>query len=189
LTKQTIELEKQVIDQNQYDRNRQIELWNLPPELIKDKSQEALKREAATLLSLTQPTDAPVLPSQIDVVHKLKKEGNIIVELTSRTLQAKVLKGRKTLKEKTKQDTLKAKKCGKLSVVESLCQEYKKLDYACRMISKKNQDTRSFFFNRKLFLVRSVEGQDKFHRISHISDLYALYGDTLVDGLFKKDGE
>ena len=182
LTKRTIALETHLNEQNQYARNRQLELWKLDNDKIKNMNQDELKKEAADILSLVVEDDptTKIEPSDIDVVHKLKRDGNIIIELKSRTLQSKVLRARKSLKGK--KERLAARSCPRLSVVESMCQEYKRLDYICRRLVKDGDAVRTFFFNRKLFLIRLNDGNEQFIQVKHICDLENIYGEYKIKG-------
>ena len=67
-----------------------------------------------------------------------------------------------------------------MSVVESMCHEYKRLDYACRMLVKSNDLEKTFFFNRKLHVVKNGEHQ----LITHLADLYDMFGLEKIDRLF-----
>ena len=131
-----------------------------------------MKEKVATILSIT---DTKVVASDIDVVHAMKKEGRIIMELNRRTLRHDVLKTRKNLKNKKSE--LKDVNCPKLSVVESMVLEFKRLDYICRQLVKKKLFEKSFFFNVKLHT--EVNGSHKL--ITHIVDLIDLFGCDVVD--------
>ena len=122
-------------------------------------------------------TGAKVDTSQIDKCHRLKKESSVIVEFKCRDQRDPILLGRKKLKHKKAElERLAAKD---VIISESLCWTYKKLDFLCRKLKseKKCQDT--WFFNGKLFLV-TVEEEKK--QITHIDDLFALYGEETVLG-------
>ena len=67
------ELERDNLNNSQYLRRRQIEIWNLP---TASTDASDLKKEVAALLSLT---DVPVAPGDLDICHKLKKEGRVIM--------------------------------------------------------------------------------------------------------------
>ena len=172
-------MEKKLIQANQYGRRRQIELWNLPKDFHK-KSTPYLKSEVASLLSLT---GEEVNATHIDTVHGLKKPGNVIVELTTRTLHGKILRGRKNLKNA--KDNLRNLNCPKLSIVKSMSHEYKKLDFVCRRLAKDKLIHKTFFFNRKLHVI-AKEGDKEHEFIGHISDLYALFGEDVINNYLKK---
>ena len=104
--------------------------------------------------------------------------GQIIIEFGRRDLQTNILKARKNFKnEKVELGKLE---CPKLSVVKSMCHEYKRLDYACRMLVKSNDLEKTFFFNRKLHVVKNGEHQ----LITHLADLYDMFGPGKIDCLF-----
>ena len=166
-----LQLERQANNDGQYLRKRQIELWNLPDETI---NAHDLKAQAATLLSLT---GVPVAENDIDVAHRMKKSGQIIVELKSATHQFDILKNRKELKHKKTE--LSNNHCPKLSIVESMSYEYKRLDYICRKLVKDSKLEKSFFFNRKLHVVH--EGAHKL--IGHTVDLVGLFSEEVINGI------
>ena len=172
LTGRVIQLERESTEANQYARRRQIEMWNLPADITKlEANSTKMKEECAAILSLT---GEAVTTADIDIVHSLKKEGRLIMELTRRDLQSNILRKRKNLKEK--KTSLAAKKCPKLSICESLCYEYKKLDYICRQLQKKELCEKTFFFNRKLHMVKD----GVYFTISHVDDLHKKFGKDVI---------
>ena len=128
-------------------------------------------------------TGEDVTATHIDTVHGLKKSGNVIVELTTRTLHGKILRGRKNLKNA--KDNLRNLNCPKLSIVKSMSHEYKKLDFVCRRLAKDKLIHKTFFFNRKLHVI-AKEGDKEHEFIGHISDLYALFGEDVIKNYLKK---
>ena len=96
------------------------------------------------------------------------------MELDTRDLQGRILRARKNLK--TKKTTLAANNCPSLSVVESMCPEYKQLDYICRQLLKRKIIEKTFFFNRALHI--EVEGEHT--TISHTQDLVRLFGEEVI---------
>ena len=94
LNKRLNDNERTANNNAQYARRRQIELWNLPS-TITDATD--LKTEAAKILSHT---GVAVMDNEIDVVHKLKKKGTIILELHNCTKRDAILRARKTLTNK-----------------------------------------------------------------------------------------
>jgi len=89
LKTRVVQLERQAVNDSQYVRKRKIELWNL---LAPTTNSQDLKTEAAKILSLT---GVAVTAGDIDVAHKLKKDGQVIVELKSASKQFEILKARK----------------------------------------------------------------------------------------------
>ena len=163
-------IERENINNAQYLRRRQIELWNLPGDITNKLD---MKKDAAELLSLT---GVPVSASDIDLCHKLKKEGQIILEFKNRDVRDRVIRARKNLKGK--QPELSAKNCPKLSVVESVCFEYKRLDYVARQLKSRNLLASTWFFNRKLYI---VDLDDTKAEIRHLNDLINKCGRNIVD--------
>lgn len=177
LNNRVVSLEREVLNRDQYARRRQLELWNLPETITNEKNNEQLKTKVATILSIT---GTEVKADDIDVVHPMKKEGRIIMELNRRTLRHNILTSRKKLKEK--QTELAEKKCPKLSIVESMAFEFKRLDYVCRQLFKQKMLEKCFFFNGKLHV--EVNGSHKL--ITHILDIIQLVGIDAVDAIERK---
>ena len=147
LTERMEKIERDITNNSQYLRRRQLELWNMPTEIADSRDQ---KKEVANILSLT---GINVSPGDIDICHKLKKQGQLIIEMRNRDLRDRVLRARKNLKNK-KSELLK-KKCTRMSVVESMCPEYRRLDYICRKLKTKELIDNTWFFGRKLFIIDS----------------------------------
>lgn len=173
LNNRIVTLERQAVNDGQYARKRQIELWNLDPKIVKSAD---LKDSAAALLSLT---GVKVAPHDIDVAHPMKKPGQVIVELKSATTVYNILTKRKNLKHK--QPELSDVACPKLSIVESMTFQYKKLDFACRKLAKARKIQKTFFFNRKLHLVTN-DGTHKL--IGHMADLIEIFDEKTISELF-----
>ena len=167
-----VNAERDNLNNAQYLRRRQLEMWNLPPETT-DASD--LKKEAAALLSLT---GVPVAATDIDVCHKLKKAGKIILEFRHRDQRDRVVRARKHLKNMKSE--LAKNKCPRMSVVESMCPEFRRLDYACRQLKSRNIIENTWFFNRKLSIV-AADGTKS--TITHISDLNGKFGDDVINDI------
>ena len=71
-----------------------------------------------------------------------------------------------------------------MSVTESICPEYKRLDFVCRMLLKRGEIQKTWFFNRKLVIVDNFENQKT---VSHINDLYNDFVIEAVDGILTKN--
>ena len=177
LNNRVVSLEREVLNRDQYARRRQLELWNLPETVTNEKNNEQLKTKVAAILSIT---GTEVKADDIDVVHPMKKEGRVIMELNRRTLRHNILTSRKNLKDKKTE--LAGKSCPKLSVVESMAFEYKRLDYVCRQLYKQKMLEKCFFFNGKLHV--EVNGSHKL--ITHILDIIQLVGIDAVEAVEKK---
>ena len=178
LQKNMIVIERNCNGNAQYARNRQLQLWNLPAATT---DAEDLKTEAAKLLSLT---GANIKAADIDVAHKIKRQGSIIVEFASRTKRNQVVMARKELKHK-KADLAKAS-CPKMSVVESMTWENKRLDFLCRKLKEAKKIKETWFFMGKLNL---VELGTKRHFISHITELYHIFGKDVIDEILAKPSD
>ena len=161
--------ERSAINSAQYLRRRQLEI-NCTNEL---KNGPELKNQVANLLSQT---GTPVQATDIDICHTLGTRGRVIMELKERTLRDSVLRTRKTLKDKSDEVF------GKIFISESLCKDFKKLDYASRKLKKNYKCHNSWFFNGRLWVQMTEISAGK--QIGHIQDLYNIFGNQIVDDLF-----
>jgi hypothetical protein len=173
--KRQVAAERTAYSNAQYARNRQLELWNLPSSIADAND---LKAEAAKTLSLT---GVEIKAEDIDVTHKLKKQGTIIVEFRSRTKRNQVVMARKELKNQ--KDHLALVKCPKLSIVESMSWETKRIDFICRKLKAANRVKDTWFFMGKLNLVEL--NNNRMH-ISHIDDLYKKFGTKDIEKILEK---
>ena len=121
------ELERRDLRSSQYLKNRQITVSNVPLS-IKD---EDLSTKMCELFSLT---GTEIKPSDIYKIHRLKTESNVIAEFKVRPKRDPIILGRKLLKDK--KDELKLLGLEKVSINESMCQDYQKMDYICRKLKK-----------------------------------------------------
>ena len=178
LATQLVKAERVNTNNSQYLRRRQIELWGLPDEAVNGNTHE-IKSKAASILSLT---GVHVAAEDIDVCHKLKKKGRLIAEFHSRDKRDNIIRSRKNLKHK--KNDLGRLQCPKLSIVESMCPEYKKLDWVCRSLKAEGHIEKTWFYQRKL-IVESEKGQSI---ISHIQDLYEVCPPRMVNPILEKSG-
>ena len=167
-------LERENLNNSQYLRRRQIEIWNLP---TASTDASDLKKEVAAILSLT---DVPVTPGDLDVCHKLKKDGRVIMEFRHRDLRDRLIRARKNLKHKKSE--LARKNCPKMSVVESMAPEFKRLDFVCRQLKTRDKVDKTYFFNRKLYVCDS-DGTKV--TIGHMSDLVNKFGKDIIDDILQ----
>ena len=130
------------------------------------------------MLSLT---GCKIEEKDLDKCHRLKKNnGTVIVEFNNRSKRDPVIFGRKALKDK--KDELKRLKMEQVIIAESLCVEYKHLDFLCRKLKKKNLIADTWFFMGSLMYVKGP-GDDTKHEVKHINDLYATFGKEVIDSL------
>ena len=176
VNKRLEDTERASINNSQYARNRQIELWNLPTWTTDDEPN--FKEEASKLLSHT---GVMVTAADIDVCHKLKKDGSLIMEFKSRTKRDEILRARKNLKHK--KEELKRDNCEKMSIVKSICPEFKKMDYICRRLKADGIILETWFWNRRLYITTTDNAKST--TVSHINDLYGKFGLEVVDGYLR----
>ena len=166
------DVERQATNNAQYLRRRQLEVKNIGPVT----NSAALKRSMADLLSLTGEV---VSPNDFDKCHTLGK--GVIMEFKTREKRDAILRGRKNFKSKAAE--LKSMKMEKPMVLESLCKQYGQLDFICRSLSRSNSIEKTWFFNGRLHI--DVDGETH-HQISHITDLYEIFGMASIQALIRK---
>ena len=162
--------ERSATNSAQYLRRRQLEINCTNTEL---KNGPELKNQVATMLSKT---GTSVLPDDIDKCHTIGRRGAVIMELFAREQRDSVLRTRKSLKDKN--DGV----YGKIFISESLCDEYKKLDYAARKLKKNSKCHNSCFFNGRLWVQMDITSAGK--QISHVKDMYNIFGKQAIDDIF-----
>ena len=165
-------LERLQTQDSQYLRNNQIELKKFP-EGIDDSN---LKSKVCELLSIT---GLGVVPNDIDKCHRLSNKQNVILEFKERQKRDDVLRNRKNLKEKSVE--LEQIGCDKTMILESLTPTYSFLDFLCRKLKKDKYINQTWFFNGKLWLECVERDGGRKHNITHIHDLYNLFGVERVD--------
>ena len=157
---------------SQYLRNRQVEIKGVPTDI----SQENLKPEISKLLSLT---GVDIKATDIGKCHRLNNENNVIIEFCDRDTRDSMLRARKNLKGKG--ENLIKMNMEKVMILESLCPDYACLDFICRKLAKKGELNQTWFFNGRLWVKTSADSQKI--NISHITELYTMYGDQVVDDI------
>ena len=171
--KKLIEMEKSVIDNSQYLRRRQLEISNVP-EAIENKD---LTKTMAEFLSETgEKVDA----GDIDKCHRLKKNTTVIMEFKTRTVRDSVLMARSKLKNKRVR--VEEMGLGKSFINESLCHDYRKIDYICRRLKRSELIKDTWYFNGKLFV---IDWNDKKHQIRHLTDTYIFCSPEAIGAYLK----
>ena len=173
LERRVIEVEKTSTNNSQYLRRRQIEVRNYKANLSND---DQLKDKIAAVLSLT---GTPIKATDLDKCHLLKNKA-VIMEFKERELRDAVLRGRKNLKNKS--DALADLQMDRVMITESLCREYAKMDYVCRMLKKNGRVKQTWFWNGRLHVGFDDNTQNE---IRHSADLYGLFGNTVIDAIFE----
>jgi hypothetical protein len=165
-------VERTVTNNSQYLRNRQLEIDTSKHE---PRNGPTLKGQVAAMLSLT---GTAVSADELAKCHLLgSKSKTVIMEFYDRELRDSILLARKHLKN------VDDAEYGKVYITESLCDQYKKLDFACRKLKKAGKVESTWFFNGRLWIQKSADAQKK--QICHLQDLYALFGEKTIDDLYK----
>ena len=174
LRKRVTANERATIRNGQYLCNAQIVLRRMPKEL----SSGGLKSYVADVLSLTG-TDVNV--DELDKCHPLGGDGDVILSFARREKRDAVLMGRRNLKNKF--EDMKRMGAERIMILEHLTKEYAKMDYSFRSLKRRGVIEETWFLFGRLFVKPSKDGDKKL--ISHMEDIYDLFGRECVDKLFK----
>ena len=169
-----VECERLANSNGQYLRRRQLEITSVD-EKVEDVD---LRKTVSQMLTLT---GEKITENDLAVCHRLQKATTIIMEFHQHDQRDSVLRGRKNLKDKRAE--LSSMGLGKSFIMESLTREYRRLDYLCRTLKKKEYIWETWFFNGRLHIIRQKDG--KRETISHIQDLYCYFDRELIDSLLK----
>ena len=162
MEKRLRDTEKTVINNAQYLRRRQLEVSNVPTAV----PDEQLTRVITDFL---RTTGEDVKEADIDKCHRLSRQTTVIMEFGSRKVRDGILMSRKKLKDK--KEELQAIGLDNSFINESLCYEYRQMDYVCRRLKKSELIKDTWYFNGKLFV---VDYAGKKHQIRHITDTYVF---------------
>ena len=174
LLKRVKHIERDLLNASQYLRNRQIEVHNVP----EDVDNTALPEKVCEAISLT---GSVVTPNHLDKCHRLSNNSSVILEFNTRKDRDNILFNRKSLKNK--QEELAAINMKKIFITDSLCFEYKKLDYVCRCLKDRGEIKDCWFFNGKLFII--LLSEEKL-TVRSIDDLYNRFTVPLINSFLKK---
>ena len=163
-------LERLEYQNGQYLRNRQVEIKKFPA----DVDDATLKEKVCEVLSLT---GSVIVPDDIDKCHRMSNNANVIIEFKQREKRDHMLRNRKNLKLKTQE--LTDLECLEIMILESLSPIYATLDFVCRRLKKDQHLSDTWFFNGKLWVLEI--GNPTKVNISHMCDLYTMFGVELVD--------
>ena len=176
LVKRIEQLEKTQTKVAQYSKNRQLEIHRVP----EDIPEQSLKSTVCAALSLTE---NEVTEDDLDKCHRLKRcKTSVIVEFHSRSKRDPVVFGRKKLK--MKKSELAGLKMDKIIIGESLCDEYQRLDFICRVLKRNSKIGDSWFFMGLLYVLQK-NGEKTV--IRHINDLCEIFGHDYIYNILRKD--
>ena len=169
---------------SQYLRRRQLEITT---EKGKFTNGDHLKETIAKILSKTT---VEVDKADIDICHlmtyhkgKPNERSVVIMEMYERTLRYRLIANRKNLKG------VNDAKYGKIYINESLCPQFRKLDYLCRQLKTRkggNLIHSTWFFNGRLYIKRT-EDAARGLLIGHVQDLYDEFGLEVIEALYVRD--
>ena len=171
--------ERRTINNAQYIRNRQVEVKGVKDAKLPEKEGD-LKIKMAELFALTGKN---VVADDLDKCHMLGKGGNtVIMEFKTREKRDAMLRARSQLKNKRQE--LADINMSNAFIIESMTREDSLIDYICRQLKKTNMLCETWFFNGRLWL--KVGEHDKKMQISHIQDLWDIFGRDNIQEMYKQ---
>lgn len=170
----------------QYHRNRNIEIQNLPE--IKSENL------AEIVVKIAEKLGAEIKKEDIDIVHRIPVNNGIspiIVQFKNRTVRDKVLEMRKTQEKKpdgkqikkkkeiTQDDIIRNGKKDQIYIKENQSPYYRNLEIKTKKIAVIHNNWKFVWFEKGKLLARENENS-KIHRIVNERDLSSLFGEEQV---------
>ena len=176
-------IERRISLQEQYSRRECIEIVNIPILDDDNKLEEVV-------VDLFKEAGVDVDANDFHAIHRLKNKPTIIAKLVNRRNAIKILKQKKTVREFSDAKKKKFSAKGKIYINESLCPTYKKLYGICNSLFKANKIS-SFYVINGSINVKLAEGAagGGITSISHLNDLYNLFGVECIDDINSKHFE
>ena len=178
-------LERNIASQQQYTRRECIEIVNIPESV----PQNELESKVIDVFAIA---GMKVYPRDFHAVHRIRGK-TVIAKLVNRKDASFILRNKKKLRDLTEKNRKKLGVAGKVYVNESLCPYYRFLFGKCNALFKKNYVRSSYMMNGVIKIVTNDLLEDGTanptggvtQNITHINDLYNLFGFELIDSLTK----
>ena len=169
-----VKVERNLNLQAQYSRRECIELVGIP-DSVEDKQIEN------KVVELFQHAGVKVNNRSFHAVHRLNGKSTVIAKCVNRKDSVAILRAKKTLRELN--DDNKAKLgVDKVWVNESLCPPFRRLFGICNSLFKSKQISSSYTMNGTIKIkVAGGSTDGATTSISHINDLYNLFGFDAID--------
>ncbi|NQY31462.1 MAG: hypothetical protein HRT69_18595 [Flavobacteriaceae bacterium] len=179
-----IEVERNISLNNQYERRDTIEIVGIPDNI----PQKDLEKSVVDVFSVA---GVEVVPRDFQAVHRLKgkNQNTVIAKLTNRKDAQAIIYNRKKLRNLSDEDRVKlhVSEDSKIYINESLCGPFRYLLGKSNAMFKKKMISGFWTANGclKIKLNNDDKGEGAIAPISHIADLYYLFGKDQIDGLKK----
>ena len=180
-------LERSMNLQNQYSRRECVEIVNIPACAPKDLENK--------VINIFSAAGVKVYPRDFHAVHRIRDGKTVIAKLVNRKDAISILRNKKKVRNLTneKKSKLGVEDDTKLYINESLCPGYRYLMGKCSALFKlKHID--GFYTNNGIVKIVTkqveVDGTEDpvggvTQNITHLVDLYNLFGKDLIDSLVK----
>ena len=175
-----VAVERRMAIQEQYSRRECVEITSLPV-VNNDKELEE------TVVDLFNEAGVPVVKRDFHAIHRLGDNKTVIAKLVNRRDAISILRKKRTVREFDEDKKKKFGAKGRIYVNESLCRPFKKLFGICNSLFKlkKLESFYSFNGNIKIKMFEGVAAGGT-TSISHLSDLYNLFGHELIEEINMK---
>ena len=170
--KEFVEVERDVIDLQQYHRRNNIEISGLP---------ESITNIEESVIRIASAVNLSVKPSDIQACHRLKKKRNskgprnVIVRFVNRKFCESLLRSNKSFKKQSVYQ--KAGLDEKIYINNNLCNYNKFLWGKAKSLREKNLIHKFWCYNGTINV--QVNDNDSAIRIKHIDDLVEIFPDEL----------
>lgn len=180
-----IEVERGISLNNQYERRDTVEIVGVPT----DVPQKDLENKVIDIFSVA---GVQVSSSDFQAVHRLngKNKNTVIAKLTNRKHAQSVKYNRKSLRMLSGENStrLNVGADAKIYINDSLCGPFLFLMGLCNTMFKKKLLAGFWTVNGciKIKLNDDDKGEGAVVGVTHIADLFYLFGREVVDGLVRK---
>ena len=177
-----VEVERNLYLTDQYERRDCVELVGIPDNIPQDDL-EGVVINAFGVAGIT------VEPRDFQACHRLRNKSTVIAKMTNRKDVQALLRAKKSLRvlNPVGRKKLNLSDEAKVYVNESLCGPFRYLLGKCNALFKKN--FLAGFWTRngciKVKLISDNEDEGQVVDISHIEDLFKLFGNDLIASLVK----
>ena len=161
-------VDRRSITNSQYIRKETIELHGFDPDLSIDQVEE----NVLDMINKIKDEDEPAFISlDIEASHKLENKRQVMGEFISRKRTRHLITNRNQFKDKDLRHN------GKLFISESMCPEFKSIDWKCRQLKKAGKILQCWFFNGK-YSIKKMIFKSIFHvEMVNINNLCEDWGD------------
>ena len=173
-----ISVERGLYMQEQYSRRECVELVNIP-EVEDDKNLEK------TVVGIFKEAGVEVGIRDFHAIHRLKSKSTVIAKLVNRRDVIGILRSKKKVRGLSNEAKVNVGIEGNPTIYinESLCPQYRKLFGICNALYKAEKIVSFYSINGSIKVKMFDDGTTS---ISHISDMYNLFGRDVIVSINEK---